>query len=546
MVAGTLVFAQSKKEVQPSPTSTQLGQISGHVYRAATAEPISKAQVELFATDQATLQATGGARIVRSGADGSFTLADLPPGDYRFEVWHAGFVDSARQPTSPASTEQSVTLGPGQKVDNVVLRLYPAGVVTGQIVDEDHDPVSGLQVYILSVVFVHGGHRQIHAAGRATTDDQGNFRVANLPPGLYYIRAGGLISREMQEVGLKQGPAGGAQYRNGYYPGTPSLEDAQAVRVHHEETANIQLTVSTEGTYTIIGKVLPKAGTAMGRVDEIECTSKDAEGYMFSSDSPTVSIDPDGSFNIPRMPPGDYTLSAASIRNGVQAESGYAQVRVVDSDVRANIELGRTTEVRGKVEAPQGFSFSGKQISLLRYGPGFYLVYQGAIDSTGGFVIEKIPPGEFTFDVLESTGEKSEYVKKAICNGRDYASVEFTLTFGTLLDCTVTLGSDAGMIRGIALDGDKPAPNMSVVLIPESKELRRIPRYTQASKTDSSGAFTISAVIPGNYLMFAVRPNREHSYFALDFADVHAEAAERVSVNSGSTQVVNLKISRSD
>jgi hypothetical protein len=336
------------------------------------------------------------------------------------------------------------------------------------------------------------------------------------------------------------------QYRNTYYPGTPSLEDAQAVSVHHDEAANIQLTVSTERTYTIAGKVLAKAGTATGRIDEIECTSKDAEGYMFSSDSPTVSVDPDGSFNIPRMPPGDYSLSAASIRNGVRTESGYTEVRVVDSDVRTNIEVGRAAEVRGKAEAPQGFSFSEKQISLLRYGPGFYLVYQGAIDSTGGFVIEKIPPGEFTFDVLESSGEKSAYVKKAICNGRDYASVEFTLTLGTLLDCTVTLGSDAGMVRGRALDGDKPAPNMSVVLIPESKELRRIPRYTLTSKTDSTGAFTISAVIPGDYLLFAVRPDREHSYFALDFADAHADAAERVTVNSRSTQVVNLKISRSD
>jgi len=160
-------------------------------------------------------------------------------------------------------------------------------------------------------------------------------------------------------------------------------------------------------------------------------------------------MEPDHSFKFSSVPPGDYTLIVKAVNAGVTQELGFASVRVVDSNLRANVEVGRAAEVRGRVEAPQGLSLAGKRITLETFGPGFYLLHEApGIDSGGRFVIPNLPPGEFIFTVSDAQGEQSAYVSKAICDGRDYASAELTLAVRTSLDCDLTLASDTGTIHG--------------------------------------------------------------------------------------------------
>jgi hypothetical protein len=545
-----LMSAQTK-DSKLSPSSKSLGQVSGHVYRGSSSEPVSKAQVTLTATHQETYDAAGGQRIVRTDADGAFVFTDLPPGDYQIEVSHNGYAEftwlqSERNNRGSNSEPRTISLQLGQRVDDVVLRLHPAGIIAGQISDEDHDPVARLEVQALAVVFMRGGHKQISLAGHATTDDLGGFRIANLPPGPYYLRAGGLIVREMEAVALKQGPAGGVQYRETYYAGTASLDDAQMLQVHGDATNTLELTVSTERSYTISGKVVPRPGSRPGEIGPIECKQRNTEGFMFGSEGDSAEVAPDGSFKIPHLAPGDYTLSAVVVRQGgADNETGYASVHIVDSDVRANIEIGRGIEVRGKVEAPQGLSLAGKEITLETFGPGFYLLHPGTIDPAGQFDIKNTPPGEFTFVLRGGGKDESVYVKRAICSGQDYSSSTFTLTLDTTLDCAITLANDTSALRGKIADGDKPATKTVAVLIPESRELRQNPRYTFAAKTDDSGAYSISGVIPGDYLLFAVPQSKSHEYFALDFAEQHG-GGEAISVKPGSSQAVDLKLSKTE
>jgi protocatechuate 3,4-dioxygenase beta subunit len=537
--------AQTKDLKAPAPANS-LGQISGHVYRGNSSEPVSKAQVSLTATQQETYEAAGGQRIVRTDADGAFAFTDLPPGDYQIGVSHNGYaqftwVQSERNIKRPLRDDRLISLQTGQKIEDLALRLHPAGIIAGQVTDEDHDPVTRLEVWVLAVDYVRGGHRKIDLAGKAVTDDLGDFRVADLPPGPYYVRAGGLTVGEMDAVALKQGPAGGLQYRDTYYPGTTSIDDAQALQVSGDGTSEVQFTVPWQRTYSISGKVL-LGSTSAKLVEQVEWKERDEEGFVFSASGDTAEVSPDGSFKIPHMPPGYYTLSAVALRPGRENVSGYASVHIVDSDAHADVEIGQGIEVRGKVEGPQGVSLAGKEITLETFGPGFYLLHPGTIDPTGRFEIKNTPPGEFTFATRGWGKDDSIYVNNAVCNGRDYSSSTFTLTLDTRLECIVTLANDTSAIRGKMADGDKPVTKMVAVLIPESRELRHNQRYTLTSKTDDSGAYSISGVIPGDYLLFAVPPSKNHEYFALDFAEQHG-GGEQVRVKPRTTQVVDLKIS---
>src|SRR5260370_13114263 len=303
----------------------------------------------------------------------------------------------------------------------------------------------------------------------------------------------------MEAVELKQGPAGGMHYGNTFYPGTPSLDEAQALKVGPEATTNdVHFTVATERTFSIAGKVLSGGSPAALKDIAVSCDRADAAGYTFSRAGQSVQVESDHSFKFSSLYPGDYTVTGKKENEGRSTDLGLASVRIVDSNVRANIEVGRAAEVRGKVGAPQGLAVTGKKITLETFSSGFYLLHQSlTLDATGRFAITNIPPGQYIFTVFYRTGEQSAYINKALCDGVDYAGREFPLALGTTLDCDITLPNYIGAVHGQVTSEENPAPGAVVVLIPESAELRRVPRYTLTAKTDTSGQYRIGGIIPG-------------------------------------------------
>jgi hypothetical protein len=521
----------SSQSVQSS-----LAQVSGQVVRSDSHAPVPKAEVSLYPQDNNTAKAAGGTRTLRTGADGSFEFSDLPPGSYALSAWRNGYTEYSCQASRECG--QLLSLKSGQKVDDIVVRLDPAGVISGRIFDEDHDPVEGIQVYLLSVTFLPGGRRQISATSTAVTDDQGAFRIANISEGFYYVRAGGLIEHSMEQVALKQGRGETLQYGDTYYPGTSALSDATLLEVNPEVEANdIHFSVATEKTFTVKGKVVNGGKGSQPKPTEIHFTKQSDAEQMFGPGG--VTIGPDGSFELHGLSSGEYTLTAMTTRNGREVDEGYASVRIVDSNVRAIIEVGRATEVRGKVEAPSGLSLAGKQITLESNSSVYH---PSDISAAGQFDIGNVPPGEYTLAAMDSrAAEELTYVKKARCAGKDYALQPLALAVGTVLDCDVLLANDTGSVSGQVTENEKPVAGFIVVLIPEAPELRHIPRYTVTAKTDAAGRYQIVGAIPGDYLLFAVPRSVDCQYFALDFADRNLDKAESVSLDSSESQVINLK-----
>jgi protocatechuate 3,4-dioxygenase beta subunit len=511
-------------------------QVSGQIVRSDTHEPVPKAEVSLYPQGESTSSAAGGNRIVRTGADGRFLFSDLPPGSYALSVWRSGYADFS---CAKSRICGQLSLKSGQKVEGIVLRLHPAGVIAGHVFDEDQDPVEGIQVYALRINFLPGGRREIYGTGSVVTDDQGSFRMANLPLGFYYVRAGGLIEHPKEQAALKQGPGDSLQYRDTYYPGTSALNEATPLEVSPEgEASGIRFSVTTEKTYTVTGEVVSGGKRAELKPAAVHCTKRSDAQPLFGRGG--IGIGPDGSFEIPQLSPGEYTLSATrTTKDGGEVDEGFASVRLVDSNVRATIEIGRASEVRGRVEDPPGFSLLGKRIILQTIGSSYY---SSDIGSDGRFDIGNVPPGEYTFEETDGRGSAElTYLKKASCAGRDYALQPLVLGVGTVLDCDIALANDTGSVGGQVMDGEKPVTGLVVVLIPESRDLRRIPRYTLTGETDAAGRYQIVGAIPGDYLLFAVPPSKDHAYFALDFADRNQDTRARMSLDAHGNQVVKLQ-----
>ncbi len=61
------------------------------------------------------------------------------------------------------------------------------------------------------------------------------------------------------------------------------------------------------------------------------------------------------------------------------------------------------------------------------------------------------------------------------------------------------------------------------------------------ARTNHNGQFSIAGIIPGDYLVFAVAPNAEQSYYALDFAERNLSLAERATFKSGESKIFVLE-----
>lgn len=176
LVAGTLLFAQD--------LSTVTGSVSGQVVQEPGGTPIAKVTVWLSALGA---DVAPGSRFrqmngqsVTTDAEGHFRFPSVPPGDFRVVLQKNGFLFAGRKSQQDSPT--FVTVSAGQRVDGLLFRVLPAGVIRGKIVDEDGTPVPGAHV---SALLISGKG----IAGTGTTNDLGEYRIPELAAGRYLVIA---------------------------------------------------------------------------------------------------------------------------------------------------------------------------------------------------------------------------------------------------------------------------------------------------------------------------------------------------------------------
>ncbi len=554
----------SKKSEPPS------GIISGHVYSAATGAALAKAVVTLQFQENGGTPATGD---IETSSDGSFQFAGVAAGKYQVLVDRCGYLlqtDSGNGP-NVGGLGSGISLGPGEKRDGINFYLVRGGVISGTVTDGDDEPVPGLQVEARAYPYAPGGGytATLGAISTTYTDDLGNFRLIDLNTGSYFV-----------VVGDDEAPttsSGSLEYREVYFPDAHSLRDALRIRVTvGSETTGIHVTVKLERAFTVRGR----AHGACPGGPNVSCA-------MFASNIGSITTDnnahqgseQNGVFEIPGLFSGEYALTATAVREA-QGEGyrylgvGTARVQVMDRDAEADVSVEPLAEVSGTVtyESSRQSNQGNLQLSLLQIGAAFMrhsgprmfgsnTVPPSPAPTTSHFRIPTIEPGSYIFTLaalhlfsVDGSGSPVAdagasdinviYLKEAICGGRDYAKEVLEIGVGArLVDCKIKIGSDTATINGKVMDGDKGVAGQIVVAIPESPELRRNPRYTLSGRTNRDGQFSIVGIIPGDYLIFAVTPNVEQSYYALDFAERNPAAAERATFKPGEAKTFVLKAS---
>lgn len=165
LACATLVSAVNFVGVVPTGTAS----ISGTITDSVTGLPVAGAIVS----------AGRCGRMATTGDDGTYTIANLPAGDYTIKAWKCQTYVAKTYPTT-------VHVDEGQAVTGIDIALRPMGgggggngTISGTVYDAaTNEPIAGAKV-------TTGGCR----GQSATTGDDGTYTITGLADGSYTVKA---------------------------------------------------------------------------------------------------------------------------------------------------------------------------------------------------------------------------------------------------------------------------------------------------------------------------------------------------------------------
>jgi hypothetical protein len=182
---------------------TGTGLILGRVVDAETNQPISGVLINLAGgADVPGPSPAGIPWRLLNDAQGRFVFRNLPRGSYRITATAGGngfspsgyFITGVGHPIGaylnggfgqlrPGGALETIDLGEGERIPEVVIRLWRGAAIEGTVRDEAGEPLVGMAV---AAVRRSTDGRLINGP-TTTTDDRGVYRISALMPGEYVV-----------------------------------------------------------------------------------------------------------------------------------------------------------------------------------------------------------------------------------------------------------------------------------------------------------------------------------------------------------------------
>lgn len=496
--------------------------LSGTVINSLTGEPIRGALVQISVETAAS---------VFTGSDGSFRFVGLPPSEVQVTARKPGFFDEREHSQRPV-TEKSIRVGPDSPP--IVVKLSPEGVVFGVVQGADGEPVEDLPVRLTSAHVING-RKEWQRGASVTTNEDGEFRFADLLPGVYYVSAGPSRSASLKG-GVSQRTEEG--YPNLYYPGVSGIESAEPIKIVAGSRARLEFALKRESFFRVSGIV---SGYDLGASVRISVAGKSGEPYYSIQ-----SFDPrTGIFILKAIPAGFYVASA-SARNASGQVFAANTPLTVNSDisgVRLVLEPTLTVPVTVRLESGQASdpeNRPGVQIRLTSDEATF--LHSGGWaagvirQDTGLQFVHNVLPGTYSVEIAPNG---PWYVQSATCGGKDLLRANLTLAPGALPSpIEIVLGADLATLSGdVWLDGKRAQG--TVLLIPDfaAKESKIV-------FTDPEGSFHFGGLAPGAYRVLALNRGDDFEYQNPELLSRYLFAAREVKLLANAKATMRLELVR--
>jgi protocatechuate 3,4-dioxygenase beta subunit len=533
------------RDTRPAATGTAV--IRGRVFAADTGRPLRRARITVSGPELGTEP-----RQTSTNLEGRYELRDLPAGRFTLTVARAGYLQLRYGQRRPLEQAKPLQVLDKQLLDNIDFSLPRMSVITGRVIDEANEPVAGAQVMAMRSTYFEGRRRLVPAGGNpggGMTDDAGQFRVLNLPPGTYYLRATMRDTWTVTENGVEQTFG----YAPTYFPSTANVGEARRVTVGiGQEIGNSDIALIPGRAATVSGTAFdshgrPLVGSNIGLTQETRGPGMSM--MMGVGNSPVAA---DGSFIIRNVAPGEYKLMARAPgeKNG-EAAALPILVNGIDID---NISLttmaGGTisgvlvSETGGPPAAPRERMRVTLRAVNTDVSPGGIPgggMDAGRVKDDWTFTLSDI----YTASRLRVMLPDGWMVKAILYNDRDISESPIELRSGEeLSNVQVVVSNKVTTLSGVLADAKgAPATDGTVIVFAnDPTKWAEDSRFVRSVRPDQQGQYEIKGLPAGEYLAVAVDYVAEGMWNDPEYLEGLRRYAQRVTLTDGDARALTLKV----
>jgi Carboxypeptidase regulatory-like domain len=530
LLLSTVAFAQ-----QTTVDADQIAALEGTVVDAITKEPVRKARV--------TLALSARERdfdlVATTDEAGHFRFAEVKPGTYTLIAAKGQFINGSYGETKLGGAPTLLKLSAGDRLKDLTLRLFPAGAISGRVLDTDGEPVPGEDVVLWSA---HGrrGHSIYSTGDETTTNQNGEYQFQSLMPDNYYLRAG----RPSSGGGVREIPVDSDGKITKvhdfltFYPAAPSRADAQSIRVQSgQEQTGIDIHVQRGSLLTVKGRI---AG-AIDSISNLHVSASTDESLDWTSE--TAKVLPDGEFLI-ELPPGRHRLTLTQQSTNGAKEIGATEANLTDHDL-SGIVITRfqpaQVRVRVVIEGEEDHPITTGSVSLIpaesneKATRNSFSQFQ---PQNYTFLIDGVSPGKYHIWFNNAHGC---YLKSIQSGNRTLDSDLVDVTEGANLNLLITYSKKVATVSGeVEVSADQADAPISVAFILEDYNG---PQWNvHLAQLDQSHHFSLEELRPGRYLAFASQEEDAELWDNSDFVKLLETEGTQVELHESENATVHLKL----
>jgi uncharacterized protein (DUF2141 family) len=429
-------------------------------------------------------------------------------------------------------------------------KLVPQAVITGHVLDEDGDPIPRTSVQVMTKRY-YRGKQQLMPSGGAMTSDTGEFRIADLPAGRYFVSA----SYRRMGFGPDAPARTGADkpeedFVTTYYPASLDQAGANPIDLQAgQEIPRIDIRLRKSRVYRVRGKVAVQPGESLNNIRLMIMPSDRESGFMFSGASSVVR--PDGTFEMSGVQPGSYHLVAMR-SGGMQTTAGKTPVNVGQQDVEGvilpivngitltgSIRIDASKDELAQMQAQSGnVSLRGVRVQLMPLEGVAFNSMNASTKEDGSFVIENVGPDKYRVSTIGAP--QGTWLKSIRAGDQETLDTGVDVSSGAPGPIQIVFGFGGGQIDGDVQGADqKPASASLVTLLPHPMKPDRND-LNRTSITDQNGRFTIKGIPPGEYRLYAWEDVESGAYADPEFLKPHESKSAKISVKHNSQENVSL------
>jgi hypothetical protein len=514
-------------------------------------QPARKASVQLASN--------GPAHATAADENGSYEFKELPADSYYISAGKPGYLVLEYGQKHAFERGDPIELGEGEVRNKVDITLLSSGAVSGRIRDENGDPIENVTVRLFQLQYFSNRRQvvDVSQSGGRRTDDTGAFRIYNVPPGDYIVRASvtDALPGSTTTYGLPVDRAAAELpgYAPTYFSESINPSDAQLVSVGlSEDVQGIDFSLVATPTARLSGRAIDSRNQP---VAVILARSQRSSGF---AERPIrgLTVGRDGGFRFDNLAPGEYILQTAG-QNRPFAEADFAATYVVvgDRDI-SDIVLNGTSgsTLTGRVtfeglpagEKPPPVQITAWPVDFERSPMLPNSIARTRVGDDRRFQLAGLQ-GPRRISLFQ--GPSAWQLKSVRANGVDVT--DEVLAFGLPRDSLaveVVLTQQGPSIRGKAVDAQgHDSHDYSVVAFStDPGRWYQRSRFMATSKGRPDGTFLVSGLAPGEYDVVALNTliNAEGwgEWQDPDFLRKISASATKVTLADGQMASVALQV----